>query len=128
MKGDNMTKPLITVEGMTLREISDKSGVPLETVRHRYTRGLRTLPELSKDDNLHNNEYRLEVACDKGRRFLQAVMDRDLSLEQVMKRSGVHRSCIWNFIYNDGDISSLRLAKLCGVVGCSMDYVMGLKR
>ena len=124
----NKARTRIFVDGMSLREISDKSGVPIDTVRHRYMSGKRTIEELTRNDNLHNDAYRVEVACGSGKRFLENAVDRHISLTEVSKRSGVPRSSIYHFIYNNGDISSLRLAKICGVVGCSMDQVMGLKR
>lgn len=41
--------------------------------------------------------------------------------------TGVSRTAIYNFLYDGMDISSMRLAKICGYLGLSMDYVMGLK-
>lgn len=118
----------IFVDGMSLREISDKYAIPLGTVQHRYMRGKRKLQELIRDDNLHNDASRLEIAYGSGKRFLQAAIDKNISLSEVSRRSGVGRTTLFGFIYDGRDLSSLRLAKICGVVGVSMDYVMGLKR
>lgn len=64
---------------------------------------------------------------DAGRRMLDAINEKNMSYKALTKVSGVSRSCIWNFIYNGGNITSARLARLCRAVGVSMDYVMGLK-
>lgn len=121
-------KELITVEGKTLREISEESGVPLDTVRHRHLRGLRTYAELANDENLHNNKFRLSIATGPGRRFLEVADKKGITIEFMHQRTGISRTTIWNFMRNTGDISSYRLASLCDVVGVSMDYIMGLKR
>ena len=117
----------IYVEGMTLRQISEKYDVPLDTVTHRYSRGIHDLDGLTSTEFLKNNKHRLNIAYGNGKRFLEESIDRNINLDELSRRTGISRSAIWNFIYNRGDISSVRLAKLCGVVGCSMDYVMGLK-
>ena len=126
--GSRKTRSVYRVNGMTLREISEKTGVPLDTIRHRYSRGIHDYKRLVRDDNLHIDEYRLEIACERGRRFLEAAIDKKITMKMVEERTGVARSMIWNFINNDADISSKRLAKLCACVGVSMDYVSGLKR
>lgn len=118
----------IFVNGMSLLEISKKYNIALGTVQQRYRRGLRTLEQLTRDDNLHNDEYRIEIACGNGKRFLKAAMDKHITIREISERSGVTRNTIWNFVYNNADISGRRLARLCGVIGVSMDYVMGLKR
>lgn len=124
----NKNRTRIFVDGMSLREISERSGVPLDTIRGRHTRGVRTLEGLTRDDNLHNNAYRVDVACEKGKRLLKYAIEKNLTMTDIANRSGVPRSSIYGFIYNDTDMSSMRLAKICGVVGCSMDQVMGLRR
>lgn len=123
-----MAKEPHRVDGKTLKEISEESGVSVETVRHRYSRGIRSYDELASDVGLHNNKFRLEVATGSGRRFLEAADKKNITLSVLSERTGISRSTIWNFICNSGDISSNRLASLCDVVGVSMDYVMGLKR
>lgn len=51
------------------------------------------------------------------------------TLNQIAKESGIRlsRSTIYAFLYNGTDLSSMRLAKICSLLGLSMDYVMGLK-
>lgn len=124
----NEDRTRIYVDGKSLKEISEESGVSIDTVRHRYSRGLRTYEELASDEGLHNNNFRLEIATAPGRRFLKAADDKNITLSTLSKRTGISRSTIWNFMCNSGDISSKRLASLCDAVGVSMDYVMGLKR
>ena len=128
IKEHNEKRTRIYVDGMTLNEISMKSGIALTTIQHRYSRGHRTMEELTRDDNLHNDASRIEIACGNGKRFLQSAVDKNISLTDISKRSGVPRSSIYHFVYNNGDMSGRRLAKICGVVGISMDYVMGLRR
>ena len=118
----------IYVEGMTLRQISKKYDVPLDTVAHRYSRGIHDLAGLTSKEFLKNNKHRLNTAYGNGRRFLEKSIEKNIALDELSRRTGISRSTLWNFIYYKGDISSMRLAKLCSVVGCSMDYVMGLKK
>lgn len=123
-----MSRTKIFVEGMTLRDISKKYGISIDTVRARYVSGKRTLKELSRTDNLRGNEYHLEIAVGGGKRVLMAMIERHLTLAELGRRTGLPWNTIWEYIYNGRDISSNRLAKICQVCGCSMDYVMGLKR
>lgn len=119
---------MIRVDGMTLQEISEKYDVPIDTVRHRYSRGIRDMLGLTRNDNLKNGKFRIEFAHGNGRRLAEEINKRNISYADVITRSGVSRSTLWEYIYNNRDMSSMRLAKVCGAVGCSMDYVMGLKR
>lgn len=113
-------------EGKTLRQLSEESGVPLETIRHRWSRGLRTYEDLTNDEGLHGAEFRMECATAKGKRLLKSIEKSGMNLTEVSHKSGVARSSIWNFCHNDSDMSSDRLSAVCMTVKCSMDYVMGL--
>lgn len=62
-----------------------------------------------------------------GKRMLDAINAKNLSYAVLSQVTGITRSCIWNFIYNGGDMSSARLARLCRAVGVSADYILGLK-
>ena len=100
--------------------------MPLDTIRARWQRGLRTYEELTNTEGLHGAEFRMECATAKGRRLLKSIEASGMNLTDVSKKSGVARSCIWNFCHNDSDMSSDRLSAICMTVKCSMDYVMGL--
>lgn len=118
----------IVVDGMSLKEVSRKYDIPFETVRARYYRGIHELDGLTNTDNLKNHKYRIDRMFGAGKKFMEVAIDKDISMAEMERRTGISRSAIWNFVYNKGDISSMKLAKLCNMVGCSMDYVMGLQR
>lgn len=50
-----------------------------------------------------------------------------IPLQTISDKTGISRSTIYAFLYNGTDLSSMRLAKICSLLGLSMDYVMGLK-
>ena len=117
-----------TIDGKPLKVIAKESGISYGTIAYRYDHGARTYADITAPIRYnHNDDNRLDMCTDKGRRFLQAVMKRNMTLAQVVKASSVDKTVIYKFMYLDSDISSLRLAKICGAVGVSMDYVMGLK-
>ena len=62
-----------------------------------------------------------------GERVMERIWELDMPLQTLSDRTGVSRSTLYAFLYNGTDLSSMRLAKVCGVLGLSMDYVMGLK-
>ena len=51
----------------------------------------------------------------------------ELGIYEISDKTGISRSTIYAFLYNGTDLSSMRLAKICSLLGLSMDYVMGLK-
>lgn len=117
------------VDGKTLKQIEAETGISYKTLAYRYVRGDRTMESITRPVmHNHNDENRLDMCTDKGRRFLQAVMQKNMTLKRVYELSGVDKGTIYAFMYENTDISSMRLAKICGVVGVSMDYVMGLRR
>ena len=59
--------------------------------------------------------------------MLEREFELDMPLQTLSDRTGVSRSTLYSFLYNGTDLSSMRLAKVCAVLGLSMDYVMGLK-
>lgn len=89
----------IFVDGKTLNQIAKESGIRLDTVQHRYSRGIR--------------DYE--------------IWELDIPLQTISDKTGISRSTIYAFLYNGTDLSSMRLAKICSLLGLSMDYVMGLK-
>lgn len=64
---------------------------------------------------------------DQEKRFLEHIVDNNIPVTLLQEKTGITRGTINRFIYNNADISSLKLAKLCAAAGISMDYVMGLK-
>lgn len=123
----------IYVEGKTLNQIAEESGIALDTVRHRYSRGVRTYEGLTKP-TAHNSNVDRQYAKRKspmyimgsGERFMEEILKKDISLSHLSRCTGISRSTIYAFVYDNIDISSARLAKLCAVVGVSTDYILGL--
>ena len=122
----------IFVNGKTLNQIAEESGIRLDTVQHRYSRGVRTYEGLTKPSHIsveHNKVQNRKVHCtlSAGERVMERIFELDMPLQTLSDRTGVSRSTLYAFLYNGTDLSSMRLAKVCGVLGLSMDYVMGLK-
>lgn len=122
----------IFVEGKTLNQIAEESGIRLETVQHRYSRGIHDYEGLTKPSHIEVEHRKLKerkVHCimSAGERVMERIYELDIPLQTIVDRTGVSRSTLYCFLYNGTDISSMRLAKICNVLGLSMDYVMGLK-
>jgi len=62
-----------------------------------------------------------------GKRLLDVINSKDISLQALSDSTGVSRSSVHAFIYCGRDLSSMRLARVCGYCGVTMDYIMGLK-
>lgn len=60
-------------------------------------------------------------------RVMERIWELDIPLQTISDKTGISRSTIYAFLYNGTDLSSMRLAKICSLLGLSMDYVMGLK-
>ena len=58
---------------------------------------------------------------------MERIWELDIPLQTISDKTGISRSTIYAFLYNGTDLSSMRLAKICSLLGLSMDYVMGLK-
>lgn len=125
-----MKREKIYVEGMTLTEIARKYGLPRATVSWRYHGGGdRTIERLTRDkQNNVDEEYRKEIATDAGRRLLTAMLDKGLTVATISRITNINKCTIQEFIYGGSNMTCWRLAKICGVVGVSMDFVMGLRR
>ena len=121
----------IFVNGKTLNQIAKESGIRLDTVQHRYSRGVRTYEGLTKPSHIsvEHNRVSKKAYCimSAGERVMERIWELDIPLQTISDRTGVSRSTLYSFLYNGTDLSSMRLAKICGVLGLSMDYVMGLK-
>lgn len=121
----------IYVDGKTLNQIASESGIRLDTVQHRYSRGVRDYEGLTKPSHIgveHEKAERKSYSIlSAGERVMERIWELDIPLQTISDRTGISRSTIYSFLYNGTDLSSMRLAKICGVLGLSMDYVMGLK-
>ena len=109
----------ILVDGKTLNQIAKESGIRLDTVQHRYSRGVRDYEKAQR------KTYSIMSA---GERVMERIWELDIPLQTISDKTGVSRSTIYAFLYNGTDLSSMRLAKICSLLGLSMDYVMGLKQ
>ena len=120
----------IFVDGKTLNQIAQESGMRLDTVQHRYSRGVRTYEGLTKPSHIsvEHKKVSKKAYCimSAGERVMERIWELDMPLQTLSDRTGVSRSTLYAFLYNGTDLSSMRLAKVCGVLGLSMDYVMGL--
>ena len=121
----------IYVDGKTLNQIDKESGIRLDTVQHTYSRGVRTYEGLTKPSHIsvEHKKVSKKAYCimSAGERVMERIWELDMPLQTLSDRTGVSRSTLYAFLYNGTDLSSMRLAKVCGVLGLSMDYVMGLK-
>ena len=125
----------IFVDGKTLNQIAKESNLRLETVQHRYSRGIKTYEGLSKPSSHTLNiekqrEKRKEpmYIMGSGDRVMEEILKKNISITDISKATGISRSTIYGFVYNNIDISSARLAKICAYIGISTDYVLGLSR
>lgn len=120
---------MITVEGKTLQDIANETGLEINTIRHRWVSGDRTYERLSrKTPHQRNVERQVFNAYTSGRRLLDIVLEKDINISEMGRKTGLSRTTIYEFLYNGKDISSIRLMKLCAYCGVSMDYIMGLKK
>lgn len=122
----------IFVDDKTLNQIAKESGIRLETVQHRYSRGIHDYEGLTKPSHIeveHRKAKERKVHCilNAGEKVMERIYELDIPLQTITDITGVSRSTIYEFLYNGRDISSMRLARICSMLGLSMDYVMGLK-
>ena len=61
-----------------------------------------------------------------GDRVMEEILKKNISITEIANATGISRSTIYYFIYDNIDISSARLAKICAYIGVSTDYVLGL--
>lgn len=126
-----MYENVIFVDGKTLNQIAKESGVKLATVQHRYSRGIHDYEGLTKQSHIELEHKKLKKRAynniSSGEKVMERIWELDIPLQEVSRRTGIGRTTLYSFLYNGTDISSMRLAKICGALGISMDYVMGLK-
>ena len=118
----------IFVDGKTLNQIAKESGIRLDTVQHRYSRGIRDYEGLTKPSHIrveHEKTQRKTYSImSAGERVMERIWELDIPLQTISDKTGISRSTIYAFLYNGTDLSSMRLAKICSFLGLSMDYVM----
>lgn len=79
-------------------------------------------------DNLVKQGLLTKSIMSAGERVMERIWELDIPLQTISDKTGISRSTIYAFLYNGTDLSSMRLAKICSLLGLSMDYVMGLKQ
>ena len=121
-------KAEILVEGKTLHQISQEYGIEEYMVRNRYRRnGIRDIAGLTKPKSKSRSVFkRVYNICSSGKRMMEVIYEKDISIRKLAEATGIEPSCIYKFLQDGRDISSMRLAKLCAYLGVSMDYIMGL--
>ena len=118
----------ILVDGKSLNQIAEENGLSIATVRHRYVMGDRSYERLSRKAMSRGNHVRHTFyAANQGERLRDIFLHTDMTFAELSRKTGIKPTTIKSFMYYGNDISSVRLAKICGVLGVSMDYVMGLK-
>ena len=106
----------IFVDGKTLNQIAKESGIRLDTVQHRYSRGIRDYEGLTKPSHIrveHEKTQRKTYSImSAGERVMERIWELDIPLQTISDKTGISRSTIYAFLYNGTDLSSMRLAKL----------------
>ena len=127
---DKGRKAEIFVEGKTLKQIANDAGLEEYIVRNRYSRnGIRDIAGLTKPKSESRSIFsRVYNICSSGKRMMEVIYEKDISIHKLSEATGIEASCIYKFLQDGRDISSMRLAKLCAYLGVSMDYIMGLTR
>lgn len=121
-------KATIFIEGKTLKQIADEAGIEEYIVRNRYYKnGIRDIAELTKPKGASRSVFRrVYNICSSGKRMMEVIFEKNISIHKLSEATGIEESCIYKFLQDGRDISSMRLAKLCSYLGVSMDYIMGL--
>lgn len=104
----------IFVDGKTLNQIAKESGIRLDTVQHRYSRGIRDYEGLTKPSHIsveHEKAQRKTYSImSAGERVMERIWELDIPLQTISDKTGISRSTIYAFLYNGTDLSSMRLA------------------
>lgn len=48
---------------------------------------------------------------------MERIWELDIPLQTISDKTGISRSTIYAFLYNGTDLSSMRLAKICSLLG-----------
>lgn len=106
----------IFVDGKTLNQIAKESGIRLDTVQHRYSRGIRDYEGLTKPSHIrveHEKAQRKTYSImSAGERVMERIWELDIPLQTISDKTGISRSTIYAFLYNGTDLSSMRLATM----------------
>lgn len=89
-----------------------------------YRRKSRTYPIIQRG---HKKNKQIYYTPDCGGRLLEIINQKNISITNMSKCTGISRSTIYAFLYNGTDTTSARLAKICRYCGVSADYILGLK-
>lgn len=102
----------IFVDGKTLNQIAKESGIRLDTVQHRYSRGIRDYEGLTKPSHIrveHEKTQRKTYSImSAGERVMERIWELDIPLQTISDKTGISRSTIYAFLYNGTDLSSMR--------------------
>lgn len=125
---------MITVEGKTIKQIAEETGLNADTLYKRYRKGYTSYNELiqephkgrsfSEEGKIKNHTLSMYAA---GQRMMQHILSKNINICDLADKTGISRSTICEFIYNGRDITSARLMKLCAITRISADYILGLK-
>ena len=117
----------IFVDGKTLNQIAKESGIRLDTVQHRYSRGIRDYDGLTKPSHIrveHEKAQRKTYSImSAGERVMERIWELDIPLQTISDKTGISRSTIYAFLYNGTDLSSMRLAMDAGVHSVIMSHI-----
>ena len=121
----NRNRTRVFVDGKSLRDISEMTGVRYDTIKRRYYNGETTMDAITAKRKPRRMRY--DEMLDRGKKIYTAMQEKNMTLGMLSKRSGVERTSISRYMYGETELASMRLAKVCATLGISMDYVMGLK-
>lgn len=107
----------IFVDGKTLNQIAKESGIRLDTVQHRYSRGIRDYEGLTKPSHIrveHEKAQRKTYSImSAGERVMERIWELDIPLQTISDKTGISRSTIYAFLYN-GTKKEIEYAKSTG--------------
>lgn len=86
----------IFVDGKTLNQIAKESGIRLDTVQHRYSRGIRDYEGLTKPSHIrveHEKAQRKTYSImSAGERVMERIWELDIPLQTISDKTGISRS------------------------------------
>lgn len=86
----------ILVDGKTLNQIAKESGIRLDTVQHRYSRGVRDYEGLTKPSHIrveHEKAQRKTYSImSAGERVMERIWELDIPLQTISDKTGISRS------------------------------------
>lgn len=83
----------IFVDGKTLNQIAKESGIRLDTVQHRYSRGIRDYEGLTKPSHIrveHEKAQRKTYSImSAGERVMERIWELDIPLQTISDKTGI---------------------------------------